>query len=1448
MKKLVSFVLCMCMVCAILPVSASETSAIADMTAVNQEFDSVSTNSKPSGIKTQNASVYVRQLDDSVQNKVLEVKKLSKPLTLDFPIKKAYGSMTFQFDLMLNDNNIARIVSLVSGSVTAQLFTIDTDCTLITADGKTAGKLEIGKWYTISCLCRFGEKRFDIYINGKYAASKSLMSNAANLGTVSALRFSLASGGYGSVFYLDNVRCYPGNTIIDGSQFPHASFNASSEPVADDALAEDNESVYLFADFNDDNVNKAPSVGNASPKNTENKVIVTEKPDKENKSLMISKAIDGDPYIDFSLSGFNTSSAVMEASFCSEDTASVKIITLRDSSAKFNELIRVQNGGIIMVAGKKVGTYQAGKWYKLVLMMDYKNMTIDAYLDGERLAEKLPFANMDADMPATIRAQIIGTSAAGTIYWDDLAFYAGSEIKTAEELKNSTSAASGSTQLRLIAPEEEVEAELVNAVAILAYGSKAYAGGKKTTLETSAAIKNGVGFVPLRYTVEKLGGTVSWNDAARQATVQLNGACAVYTMNSSSVEHNGQTVDMEASAYIDGNTAMVPVKEFSDRLMDAQISVNDKYGIVVVDADKKNLSSKQIKDIYDYIIYTRPTAEQILKDFEPMKNVHPRIMATAERFDEIARQIHTDENMAEWYKKLIADSETMLTAAHTYYLIPDGVRLLSMARQLHSRAYTLGMAYRLTKDQRYLDYLWGEIDAVCNFDDWNAARHFLDPAEMMTGVAIAYDWCYEFWTDEQRKLMEDSMLTMGLQEGEKFYNFMGSGTQWATIDNNWSMVCNGGMTVAALALLDIYPEYCSMIIETAFHSLENALGEFSPDGAWVEGPGYWGYAIQYLGYHMSALMSALGTDYGYLDNNNLASTGYYVIYTRSSQGSFNVGDGGSSPGGNPAVFYLARRFRDPGMARLYLTDMKNYSLTGTAFDMLYFDPDLLADSADLKLDYMFRDIEMTTFRSAWGDSSALFAGIKGGYNDSTHGNMDSGTFVIDAIGERWAVELGADEYNQSNYFTKEGALRYYLYFCSTQGQNVLALNPISELGQEQYGFTKITDFVSKQKGGYTIIDMSTAYGNKVASAYRGLKVDHDRTQIVVQDELQLKNETDVWWFMHTKASVEIAPNGKYAILTQKGKKMYVALDTNVKGAKFTVSAAEPLEGSSIKPGVYSTAAYRRLQIELPDAKGAVKLAVRFIPVTNDSMLQDLLDNGAEKMISISRWNIPDGEIDLPALTSLSVNGEPLEDFDPTKNTYDVNFDFGTEDAPLVEAEADENYTVEIVQSDSANGTAGIKVTDKEGSANYYAIYFKVQPYMGQPEGYKKHEIKAVSVSSEPQEENPKASAIDGRLDTRWSAEGINEWIKVDLGEVKDVNVVTLAFYSGTKRVTYFDIQLSADGKNWTTVFSGESSGLTDDYESYFAGEHKARYIKMNCSGNSINYWNSFSEIEIYGKQ
>ena len=124
-------------------------------------------------------------------------------------------------------------------------------------------------------------------------------------------------------------------------------------------------------------------------------------------------------------------------------------------------------------------------------------------------------------------------------------------------------------------------------------------------------------------------------------------------------------------------------------------------------------------------------------------------------------------------------------------------------------------------------------------------------------------------------------------------------------------------------------------------------------------------------------------------------------------------------------------------------------------------------------------------------------------------------------------------------------------------------------------------------------------------------------------------------------------------------------------------------------------------------------------------------------------------------------------------------------------------------------------------------------------------ISAVTASSY-EASNAPANTIDGDLQTRWSAHGDGQWISYDLGSFKTLNEIRIAWHAGWRRRALFEIEVSADGQNWTLAYSGSSSGTIGDLESYGLAEATARYVRITCYGNTQNNWNSISEVQIYG--
>ncbi|PSL03149.1 parallel beta helix pectate lyase-like protein [Haloactinopolyspora alba] len=132
-----------------------------------------------------------------------------------------------------------------------------------------------------------------------------------------------------------------------------------------------------------------------------------------------------------------------------------------------------------------------------------------------------------------------------------------------------------------------------------------------------------------------------------------------------------------------------------------------------------------------------------------------------------------------------------------------------------------------------------------------------------------------------------------------------------------------------------------------------------------------------------------------------------------------------------------------------------------------------------------------------------------------------------------------------------------------------------------------------------------------------------------------------------------------------------------------------------------------------------------------------------------------------------------------------------------------------------------------------------------------HEVTASSSDG-----NLPENTIDGDLTTRWSAKTTDpanpEWIRWDLGEVRTVGYVGIAWHQGDRRTSQFDLQVSDDGSTWTTVVDdASSSGGTTDLEPVELGVApesglEARYVRYLGYGNSSgNDWNSVNEVRVY---
>ncbi len=515
------------------------------------------------------------------------------------------------------------------------------------------------------------------------------------------------------------------------------------------------------------------------------------------------------------------------------------------------------------------------------------------------------------------------------------------------------------------------------------------------------------------------------------------------------------------------------------------------------------------------------------------------------------------------------------------------------------------------------------------FPNWNPS-HFLDTAEMTHACAIGYDWFYHYWDATRRTTIRTAIINKGLTPGLSQFT---SNAGWSQSDgNNWNQVCTGGLSMGALVVGTESEALVENILNRSINSTRPCWKHFTTDnGAWYEGPGYWGYTTEYGMRMLAGLEWVLGSDFGISNTQNVSEAGYGPMNSLgTSNVIFNYADAGAGGGTRGAQFqWMARRYgiaaydgwentgSGSALSALWWNDHAGVTVAnnGSAPDMAFH-----GDAGTA-----FQPQEMVTMRGKWADSRATFVGTKGGQMGADHGNLDAGTFVLDALGKRWFHDLGGDNYALTNYFNgtpnASGVDRWDYYRMRPEGQNTLAINPDGTAGMVLNAVAPLTAYQSEPggSGSFSIHDLTPVYSG-MSKVWRGVRMMGARDEVLVQDEIQAATGKTVWWFAHythPTTSVVIDPDGTSAMLTQGAERLWCKILSS--GGTFQIMDAVPLPGSAnpvTTPAQNANTGHKKLAINLTNVTNTT-LAVWFVPLQTADPIPTTLPT----ITALNTWNI-----------------------------------------------------------------------------------------------------------------------------------------------------------------------------------------------------------------------------------
>jgi len=728
-------------------------------------------------------------------------------------------------------------------------------------------------------------------------------------------------------------------------------------------------------------------------------------------------------------------------------------------------------------------------------------------------------------------------------------------------------------------------------------------------------IKNGVYYLPMGSIASVKGFDGVYYPDEGVLKFWYNNVDYVFTAGSKQYLANDEQKELTAAPEINGRALFFADTDVMNIFGYTQKYV-DRMGFIALSNTENIFDAKAdfntIFDLIESMVYVRPKGEQIVSDLNAHSGgQHPYLMIDGEGFDRLRYYADMDSELQMYISRLESSygiGTSKFNADVNRFALPDGQRLLSISRDVMNKTISwalLAKLYEVSDPERatqYAERIWLELEAAANYKDPNNndmyswhPQHFLDTGELGYPFGICYDWLYDYWvkTDDdvdyeqygyepgmtRRQIMEDAMYWMGLSATSALpsdttgkyipYNYNLGGST-----NNWNGVCNGGLMAAALAICNVerYAENVETYLSNSILGVEAGMWVYAPDGGYEEGPGYWGYGTTYLQIFMSCLNSACGTNYGLYNAPGFARSIYLCTYLANANTTWGFHDGGSGSADTNISAWFAKESNDPNVNAIRRQAISKGWKGVSMYDIMYFDPHIMTSTITLELDAYYSLDSIMTFRSSWDTTNNIFAGLHGGDNAASHGDLDMGNFVINVNGKFVIMDLGSDEYNMPGYF---GIYRWSYYRKRAEGQNTLVMIPSSEntddkgwvgkagkpdlkdyptnaaastnpptLDQIKSAVSKTLRYESGTNSALGVVEMHPAF-EQMTDGIRGMWFKDNRSTVVVQDEAVMSEDMDIWWFAHTQGEITVSEDGRSAIINYNGICLYAEIVTDM---------------------------------------------------------------------------------------------------------------------------------------------------------------------------------------------------------------------------------------------------------------------------------------------------------------
>lgn len=164
--------------------------------------------------------------------------------------------------------------------------------------------------------------------------------------------------------------------------------------------------------------------------------------------------------------------------------------------------------------------------------------------------------------------------------------------------------------------------------------------------------------------------------------------------------------------------------------------------------------------------------------------------------------------------------------------------------------------------------------------------------------------------------------------------------------------------------------------------------------------------------------------------------------------------------------------------------------------------------------------------------------------NNSHGHMDAGSFILEAMGVRWALDMGIESNDRMRaaklktmWSYEQASDRWSTYRAGPEGHNILRFDNGHQLikGKGEVKALALKNGVMDNEA-----DFTSLYANKASEVIRTVWLHPDKS-VAIQDEWKAKDSAVIYSFQWiTKANVTKTPSG--LLLQQNGQSLQLKIE------------------------------------------------------------------------------------------------------------------------------------------------------------------------------------------------------------------------------------------------------------------------------------------------------------------